>query len=73
MSYNITLPCGCLVYISCHPQTGLAHTRVIERRSLLCGRRTHDVGVRLSARDLEMEAGNRLADAASGIRRRIPA
>ena len=24
MSYNITLPCGCLVYVSCHPQTGVA-------------------------------------------------
>jgi hypothetical protein len=47
MSYNIDLPCGCVVYVSCHPVTGLAHTRVIQMRSVSCSRRRHEVGARL--------------------------
>jgi hypothetical protein len=47
MSHTLTLPCGCLVYVSCHPQTGIAHTRVIERRGPTCSVRRHDVGTRL--------------------------
>jgi hypothetical protein len=47
MSYNIDLPCGCVVYVSCHPVTGLAHTRVIQMRSTSCPRRRHEVGARL--------------------------
>lgn len=47
MSYTLTLPCGCVVYVSCHPQTGIAHTRVIESRDPSCRVRRHDVGARL--------------------------
>ena len=47
MSYSITLWCGCSVYVSCNPKTGLAHTRVLERRSAACADRRHDVGVRI--------------------------
>jgi hypothetical protein len=46
-SYTLTLTCGCVVYVSCHPQTGVAHTRVIERRGAACSNRHHDVGARL--------------------------
>jgi hypothetical protein len=35
------------VYVSCNPKTGVAHTRVIERRGAACADRRHDVGVRL--------------------------
>jgi hypothetical protein len=47
MSYNITLQCGCIVYVACHPQTGIAHTRVIERRGRQCASRTHAIGFHL--------------------------
>ena len=47
MSYNLTIQCGCLVYVSCDPKTGLAHDRVIERRGPLCSVRNHDVGLRI--------------------------
>ncbi len=47
MSYSITLWCGCAVYVSCNPATGLAHTRIIERHSAACADRRHDIGVRL--------------------------
>lgn len=46
-SYTLTIACGCLVYVSCHPQTGVAHTRVIERRGTECNHRQHYVGTRL--------------------------
>ena len=46
-SYTVTLWCGCRVYVACHPQTGLAQTRVIEKRGDSCPHRRHDVGVRL--------------------------
>ena len=46
-SYTLTLACGCVVYVSCHPQTGVAHTRVIERRGQVCPNRQHDIGARL--------------------------
>jgi hypothetical protein len=46
-SYTLTLQCGCIVYVSCHPRTGIAHTRVIERRGAACKDRRHDVGARL--------------------------
>ena len=52
MSYNLTLECGCLVYVSCHPRTGIAHTRVIERRGAMCPQRMHDRGARLWLWDL---------------------
>jgi hypothetical protein len=47
MSYTVTLWCGCIAYVSCHPATGLAHTRIVERRGTECRVRRHDVGVRL--------------------------
>jgi hypothetical protein len=47
MSYTVTLWCGCRVYVACHPQTGIAHTRVIEQRGQRCSERRHEVGTRL--------------------------
>ncbi len=47
MSYNLTLQCGCVVYVSCHPATRLAHTRIIQARAAGCRVRKHEVGVRL--------------------------
>ena len=52
MSYSLTLACGCKVYVACHPVTGLAHSRVIERRDRDCRVRTHDVGRRLQIWEL---------------------
>lgn len=52
MSYNLTLACGCLVYVSCDPSTNLAHTRVLERRAPSCPVRRHEVGLRLYLWDL---------------------
>ena len=47
MSYNLKLQCGCTVYVACHPQTRLAHTRVIDARGPSCRIGRHDVGARL--------------------------
>jgi transposase len=47
MSYNLTLDCGCVVWVACHPRTGVAHTRVIEFRGPACQVRRHEVGLRL--------------------------
>jgi len=47
MSYNVSLWCGCVVYVSCHPETGLAHTRIVESRGTTCPVRNHEVGARL--------------------------
>jgi hypothetical protein len=47
MSYTITLQCGCVVYVSCHPITQIAHTRVIESRASRCSVRRHEVGARI--------------------------
>jgi hypothetical protein len=47
MSYNLTLHCGCIVYVSTHPKTRVAHTRVIERRGTRCRVRRHETGLRL--------------------------
>ena len=47
MSYNLSLSCGCVVYVSCHPRTRVAHTRVIEARGAACCVRRHEVGLRL--------------------------
>src|SRR5262245_23479288 len=52
MSYTVSLRCGCQVYVSCHPRSGVAHTRVIEFRSSQCSIRSHDVGVRIPAWEL---------------------
>lgn len=59
MSYEITLWCGCRLYVSCHPRTGLAHSRVIERRGNACRERGHDVGVRLALWELLPRANDR--------------
>lgn len=48
-----------MVYVSCHPGTGIAHTRIIERRAPQCGDRHHDVGRRMSASDLQKEERER--------------
>lgn len=47
MSYTLTLHCGCRVYVSCHPRTAVAHTRIIERWGPSCRVRQHEIGARL--------------------------
>jgi hypothetical protein len=47
MSYTFTLQCGCTVYVACHPETRVAHTRIIEKRGAQCLERRHEVGARL--------------------------
>jgi hypothetical protein len=47
LSYNLTLPCGCVVYVSTHPRTRIAHTRIIQTRSEQCRVRRHEAGLRL--------------------------
>jgi hypothetical protein len=47
MSYNLSLHCGCVVYVSCHPKTRVAHTRIIQSRGADCTNRKHDIGIRL--------------------------
>ena len=47
MSYDITLSCGCTVYVSCDPRTNVPHTRVLDRRDPACRDRRHEVGTRL--------------------------
>jgi hypothetical protein len=47
MSYNLSLQCGCVVYVSCHPKTRIAHTRVIQSRGPECHVRRHAVGLHL--------------------------
>jgi hypothetical protein len=34
------------VYVSSNPKTGVAHTRILERRGAACADRRHEVGVR---------------------------
>jgi hypothetical protein len=51
-SYTVTLCCGCIVYVSCHPLTGIAHTRILERRAAACGSRAHMIGARLKPWEL---------------------
>jgi hypothetical protein len=59
MSYNITLQCGCIVYVACHPHTGLAHARVLEQRSRRCDVREHEVGLHLKLWELLPDAAHR--------------
>jgi len=47
MSYTVTLWCGCTVYVSCNPATGIAHSRIVEARGTVCPIRRHEVGARL--------------------------
>jgi hypothetical protein len=46
-SYCITLQCRCVVYVSRHPVSGFAHTRIIQSRGSGCHIRHHEVGRRL--------------------------
>ena len=59
MSYTLTLQCGCLVYVACHPGTETAHTRIIERRGQACGVRKHDIGTRLYLWEMLPEVVNK--------------
>jgi hypothetical protein len=47
MSYNLTLQCGCIVYVACNPASGLSHARVLEKKGPQCRARQHEVGFRL--------------------------
>jgi hypothetical protein len=47
MSYTVTLWCGCIVYVSCNPATGIAHSRIVEARGTACPVKRHEVGARL--------------------------
>jgi len=47
MSYTVVLWCGCSVYVSCNPATGIAHSRIVEVRGAACPVRRHEVGTRL--------------------------
>ena len=47
MSYRLPLPCGCMVYVACHPKTGIAHKRVIETKGPSCAERRHRRAERL--------------------------
>jgi len=72
MSYNLTLPCGCVVYVSCHPTTRIAHTRIIQTRAANCRVRKHAIGVRLYLWELLPDPAHRpvpaWADPAADIR-----
>ena len=57
MSYNVTLQCGCLVYIACDPLTSVAHARILERRDPACRVRKHAVGLRLSLFEIVTDLG----------------
>jgi hypothetical protein len=46
-SYSVTLWCGCRVYVSRHPHSGVTNARVLEARGPACRVRTHHVGSRL--------------------------
>lgn len=62
MSYNLTLQCGCLVYIACDPRTTVAHARIIERRDPRCRVRKHEVGLRLSLWEIVTHLGEIVPD-----------
>lgn len=67
MSYTLKLHCGCRVYVACHPQTGHAHTRIIERRAPGCPFSRHEAGARLWLWELLPARGDgRLARLGSG-------
>ena len=46
-SYSVTLWCGCRVYVSRHPRSGLTNARLLERRGAGCPMRKHEIGARL--------------------------
>jgi hypothetical protein len=72
MSHNVTLYCGCVVYVACHPRTGVAHTRVLESRHPLCPVRKHEVGVRLALWELLPEPHNPIARPFPPLQQGIP-
>ena len=47
LSYHLGLQCGCVLYVSRHPETGIVRTRVIRSRGAECCDRRHRVGLRL--------------------------
>ena len=57
MSYNLTLRCGCLIYIACDPRTDVAHAHILERRGPGCRVRKHEVGLRLSLFEIVTDLG----------------
>jgi hypothetical protein len=59
MSYNLTLQCGCSVYVSVQPRTRIAHTRIIQSRGERCHVRRHQVGLRLYLWELLPDPGHR--------------
>lgn len=61
MSYDLTLPCGCIVYVSAHPTTRVVHTRIIQSRGNHCRVRRHEVGLRLYLWELLPEPSPRPA------------
>jgi hypothetical protein len=77
MSYNLTLQCGCLVYIACDPLTSVAHARILERRDPGCRVRKHEVGLRLSLFEIVTDLGEIESDlesrSASGAVRAVVA
>jgi len=64
MSYNLTLRCGCLVYIACDPLTSVAHARIIERRDPGCRVRKHEIGLRLPLWEIVTHLDEVVADPA---------
>ena len=62
MSYNLTLQCGCLVYVACDPLTTVAHARILERRDPGCRVRKHEVGLRLSLWEIVPALGEIVTD-----------
>jgi hypothetical protein len=47
LSYTLRLQCGCVLYVSRHPETGIVRTRVIQSRGAQCCDGRHQVGLRL--------------------------
>lgn len=47
MSYTKSLQCGCTAYVACWPQTGIAHTTILELRGAHCTVRGHERGLKL--------------------------
>ena len=72
MSHNLTLYCGCIVYVACHPRTGVAHTRVLESRHPRCPVRKHEVGVRLAVWELLPDPLSQAAHALPPLQQGIP-
>jgi hypothetical protein len=61
MSYSLSLACGCVIYVSCHPVTRLAHTRIVQSRGPACKIRRHDVGARLFLWEILPDPAHRTA------------